>query len=83
MANNVIPIRQMMTEVSALNAARLQGLRNLEQLSIARRAVDESAMRKSIAIDVVTVAMRRALDHIPAPLLIEIAEEVAREYRKR
>ena len=82
MANNVVPIRQMMTEVSALNAARLQGLHNLEQLSIARRAVDEGAMRQSIAIDVVTVAMRRALDHIPKSLLIEIAEEVAREYRR-
>ncbi len=83
MANNVVPIRQMMTEVSALNAARLQGLRNLEQLSIARRAVDEGQMRQSIAVDVVTVAMRRALDHIPASLLKEIADEVAREYGKR
>lgn len=81
----VVPIRPVHSaqrDTDALTKARLEGLRNLERLAIARRAVDEADLRASIARDVVTVAMRRALDHIPGSLLLEIADEVVREYKR-
>ena len=80
----IIPMKRPDVADAATRAAmtlrRLEGLEALEKEHAARQRVLEEERNARVEIEKVTVAMRRALDWMPAQIMVDIAKEVALEY---